>query len=73
MATMISRAAGASWVAAVAGAKLPFHASVTRPFRSAASNRFIYLMGLTNFHALTIYCRAVEMADEFKHSSAQGG
>jgi hypothetical protein len=52
---------------------LPFHASVTRPFHPAASNRFMCFIGLPNFRALTICCRAVEIPDEFKHSSAQGG
>jgi hypothetical protein len=51
----------------------PSHASVTRPFHDATSNRVIRLKILGNILALTIYCIAVEMAGEFKHSSAQGG
>jgi hypothetical protein len=51
----------------------PFHASVTRSFIPAASNRFICLEDLRNIRSLMIYCRTVEMAGEFKHSSAQVG
>jgi hypothetical protein len=48
--------------------RIPFHASVTRPFHPTASNRFIRLIGQRNFVSLTICCSAVEMRDEFAHS-----
>jgi hypothetical protein len=49
--------------------RIPFHASVTRPFHQTASNRFIWLIGLAKFVSLTICCSAVEIRDDFAHSS----